>query len=84
MITEEKRGIYSLPLGFAATEVDGEQQALSWIKPILPESTILSRPGSLENRMDAVFQEQLELRLEVEKALLDYFRIDSAEKPTEN
>ena len=34
--------------------------------------------------MNAVFQEQLELRLEAERALLDYFRINSAEKPTEN
>ena len=34
--------------------------------------------------MNAVFQEQLGLRLEAEKVPLDYFMIDSAEKPTEN
>jgi len=34
--------------------------------------------------MSAVFQEQLGLRLEAEKVPLNYFMIDSAEKPTEN
>jgi len=43
--------------------------------------TLSWEPGE---SLPAVFQEQLELRLDAQKVPVDYFMIDSAERPTEN